>query len=169
MQQFISLAQLEYSNWYFGSYSGITFNTPTTEPISFSGNKISQFEGCATISDKTGKLLFNTNGEYVINKNGTLINLGNPLYGHQTSTQSAIIIPKPGSNHLYYIFTADAGEYLGNTNRGINYSVLDINANLGEGGLVEVNKPLIKPACEQLTAVYHANNNDVWIVARGPP
>jgi hypothetical protein len=158
---------LEYSNWYFGNNCGATFNTPNGDPLFLGGNKIGQFEGSATISDKNGNLLFYTNGEYVINKAGNFVNIGNPLLGHQSSTQSAIILQKPGSTNLYYIFTADAGEYTGLTNRGINYSIYDIDANAGNGDIVEINNPLLKPASEQLSAVYHANGKDIWVVARG--
>jgi len=162
-----AFAQREYSNWYFGDHSGVTFNTADNEPVSLSGNNSKQFEGCATISDKNGNLLLYSNGEYVFNKFGAILNLGNQLYGHQSSSQSAIIIAKPGSTNLYYVFTADAGEYTGDINRGINYSLVDIDINLGQGGFVEFNVPLVRPACEQLSAVYHANGEDLWVVARG--
>ncbi len=52
-----AFAQREYSNWYFGDHSGVTFNTADNEPVSLSGNNSKQFEGCATISDKNGNLL----------------------------------------------------------------------------------------------------------------
>lgn len=160
-------SQAEYSNWYFGINSGITFNTPTGNPAYLPGNRLGQFEGVATISDKNGNILIYTNGEFLINRFGNNVNIGNPLFGHQSSTQSAIIIPKPNSQNIYYVFTADAGEYTGSTNRGINYSIFDISANLGQGTFTEMNRPLLKPASEQLSACYHANGSDVWIVARG--
>ncbi len=45
--------------------------------------------------------------------------------------------------------------------------MVDIDINLGQGGFVEFNVPLVRPACEQLSAVYHANGEDLWVVARG--
>lgn len=160
-------SQREYFNWYFGNRSGVTFNTPNNEPDFILGNSIVQFEGTATISNPTGNLLIYSNGEFVLNKLHEVINVGNPLYGHQSSSQSAVIFPAPGSNNLYYIFTADAGEYTGETNRGINYSIVDINGNNGRGSLAITNSSLLAKSCEQLTATYHANGRDIWVVARG--
>ncbi|MDX9790605.1 MAG: hypothetical protein RBT61_07235, partial [Candidatus Kapabacteria bacterium] len=161
------ISQREFSNWYFGQQSGITFNTPTSEPVFLPGNPSSQFEGVATISDANGQVLLSANGEYVFNRSGKVLNIGHPMMGHYSSTQAVIIVPKPGSKNLYYVFTSDAGEYTGEKNRGINYSIVDIDANDGEGAFVEINQNLLGLASEQLTAVYHPNRRDIWIVARG--
>ncbi|MHA1342163.1 MAG: hypothetical protein ACTSO2_19505, partial [Promethearchaeota archaeon] len=75
-------------------------------------------EGCATISDKFGHLLFYTDGITVWNKNHRVMKNGEGLFGHVSSTQSAIIIPNPGKKNQYYIFTVDAED----SSNGLNYS-----------------------------------------------
>ena len=60
-------AQQEASNWFFGDGAGITFNndgtiTPTT------GNLFTD-EGCTSISDNNGNLLFYTDGIFVYARN----------------------------------------------------------------------------------------------------
>ena len=60
-------AQKETYNWTFGGNAGMSFHMG--EPRQFvpaSGS----FEGCATISDADGQLLFYTEGESVKDRNG---------------------------------------------------------------------------------------------------
>ncbi|MGO8056139.1 hypothetical protein, partial [Rhizobium leguminosarum] len=64
-------------------------------------------EGVATQSDKNGNLLFYTNGIDVWNRNHEIMPNGTGLFGSQTSTQSGIIVPQPGSDSIYYVFTVD--------------------------------------------------------------
>ena len=50
-------------NWIFGSYAGVTFmgsSQPT--PSVITGSAMNMAEGCASISDESGNLLFYTNG-----------------------------------------------------------------------------------------------------------
>ena len=65
-------------------------------------------EGCATISSSTGDLLFYTDGITIWNKNHIIMSNGTGLMGDPSSTQSATIVPLPGSSTLYYVFTLDA-------------------------------------------------------------
>jgi hypothetical protein len=159
--------QGEYNNWYFGKFAGITFNTPNREPIPLYNNRLDQYEGCASISDLGGTLLFYTNGMNVLDRTGGVMNNSELLKGHQSSTSSAIIVKQPGSSSIYYIFTADAGEYLDPPNEGINYSIVDMDLNGGLGGMIAINIPLLKPATEKLTAAKHANGKDIWILTHG--
>jgi hypothetical protein len=161
-------SQQEYHNWYFGKQAGITFKTQNGEPTFLSGNAITQYEGCAAISNFAGNLQLYTNGVLVITGQGKILN---PPYtylkGHQSTTQSAVIIKKPASNNIYYIFTADAAEYLDPPNEGIHYSIVDMALNGGDGALTDINIPLLNTASEKLTATPHANGQDIWVIARG--
>ena len=56
----VVIAQNEMNNWYFGYGGGITFNT--TPPSALTNGQLNQSEGCASISDKNGNLLFYTSG-----------------------------------------------------------------------------------------------------------
>ncbi len=55
------------NNWYFGNNAGITFNTPDGSPQAVFDGQINQYEGCASISDYNGNLLFYTDGVTVWN------------------------------------------------------------------------------------------------------
>jgi hypothetical protein len=156
----VSFAQQErFFNWYFGNQAGLSFAGGT--PVALTNSAMSTTEGCASISDAAGNLMFYTNGLNVYNRNHVVMTNGAGLNGHQSSTQSAIIVQKPLSNTIYYIFTADAD--VGPD--GIQYSEVDMSLSGGLGA-VTANKNILMrtPSCEKITAVRHCNNRDVWIV-----
>ena len=159
-------AQKESYNWMFGSRAGITFNTTT--PSALTSSQMDVIAGCATISDSAGNLLFYTNGVEVWNKNNIRMPNGYGLKGDPVrSTQSAIIIPKPSSKDIYYIFTVDASFHdPGDPPAGLNYSIVDLTANNGLGDVIQKNTSLNPYAFEKITACIHKNNNDIWVVSR---
>jgi hypothetical protein len=53
--------------WYFGYNAGLNFNTGTPTPLT--DGALSIWEGCATICDENGNLLFYTDGSSIWNKN----------------------------------------------------------------------------------------------------
>ena len=53
-------AQKENNLWYFGKNAGMDFNSG--KPVALSGGQINTEEGCASISDRNGHLLFYTDG-----------------------------------------------------------------------------------------------------------
>jgi len=173
-------AQSESNIWYFGNGAGLDFNSESPRVLQ-NGNLFTT-EGCASISDKGGNLLFYTDGITVWNAQHKPMSNGKGLKGNASSTQSALIIPKPGTSTLYYLFTV--GEKADKD--GISYSVIDmsgdqkavdkfknnehfvapdIKVNLGHGKIIEKNTRLIAPASEKLTAVRHSNGKDYWIIA----
>lgn len=154
---FVSNAQ-EHNIWYFGGLAGLDFNQGT--PIAIGDGKIITNEGCATISDGNGNLLFYTDGIRVWNKNHQVMENGNGLKGHPSSTQSALIIPKPGSNTVYYLFTTTAEAGPG----GVCYSVVDMQSAAGLGSVIEKNTLLHTPTCEKLAAAWHINGTDIWVM-----
>jgi PKD repeat protein len=163
---FLTISQLVFSqgetnNWYFGYNAGVNFNNLKVK--SLTNGKIDTNEGCATISDKNGHLLFYTDGVSVWDSTFNIMPNGKGLKGNSTTTQSAIIIPRPDSSHLFYIFTLD---YEGNSN-GCMYSELNMNLNSGHGDIVSGKKNifLFGPSCEKICATKHKNGKDIWIVA----
>ena len=66
--------------WYFGYGAGLDFNSGS--PVALHDGQINQLEGCATIADSDGNLLFYTDGMSVWNcahgvmPNGTGLSLG---------------------------------------------------------------------------------------------
>jgi hypothetical protein len=147
------------SNWYFGNGAGITFNSGV--PVPLTNGMLFTTEGVATISDNSGNLLFYTDGVTVYNRNHAVMTNGNGLFGDASSTQSAIIVPKPGSPNIYYIFTSDndAGP------NGIRYSTVDMSLSGGLGAITIKNTLLYTPSCEKLCVVRHCNNTDFWVIS----
>jgi hypothetical protein len=156
----MAAAQKESHNWLFGYYSGISFNTGDNSPEWIGGNKIYNGEGTASISDPDGNLLFYTNGIHVYNSAHQLMENGSGLKGHNSSTQSALILEWPGRDGLYYIFTVPNI----NDDEPFVYSIVDINANSGKGKIIKKNVPLRVNINEKLTAVLHSNQRDYWII-----
>jgi hypothetical protein len=152
-------AQREGNIWYFGDKAGIDFNSG--QAVAISSSKMYQREGCAVISDSTGKLMFYTNGQQVWNRNGQTMGNGIVLSGSQSATQSAVIAKKPGNNTLYYIFTVP--DKIGYA--GLKYTIVDMSLNGGLGNFTSTNATLnAGPTEEKVTAVSHYNGKDIWII-----
>ena len=148
-------------NWLFGNNAGITFNPIQSgaTPTPLSGSMITQ-EGCASISNSSGDLLFYTNGESVYTSGNTVMSNGTGLSSSGTSTQSSIIIPKPESNK-YYIFTTD---FNGNPD-GFEYSIVNMELQGGAGQIEAKNIKLISGSVsEKVTACNHSNCDDFWVI-----
>ncbi len=161
---FSSSAQHETDYWYFGNYAGLDFSSGKPEPLT--DGRLKNYEGCAVVSDSAGNLLFYTNGVSVWNREHQIMQNGTNLFGDTSSTQSALIIPQPGNDSLFYIFTTD--ELSVNTKTlntdGLNYSIVNINKNSGKGEIIEKNIHLLDSSTEKITSVKHQNNTDYWII-----
>jgi hypothetical protein len=154
----------EYYNWHFGKYSAITFNTHNLEPINIDTSSMSTLEGSASISDKNGQLLFYTDGVQVWDRFNQQMPNGFGLRGHYSSTQSAIILKKPGTDYLYYIFTV--GFASENRNDNFCYSVVNMYGNSGAGDVIEKNVPIHdRMVAEKQTLIMHRNGKDYWLIA----
>ncbi|MFI1743506.1 T9SS type B sorting domain-containing protein [Thalassobellus sediminis] len=160
-------AQKEASNWYFGNNAGITFNNDGSV-TTLSDGKLSTIEGCATISDKNGNLLFYTDGITVYNRNHTVMERG--LFGDPSSTQSAIIVPKPGDPNIYYIFTIDTTVRVNDTDFGFNYSIVDMTLNSGLGEVTLKNSNLLEDSSEKISAVVKdCISQSIWVITLADP
>lgn len=157
----VSNAQKEANIWYFGANAGVDFTT--APPKSLHNSKMLASEGCASICNYAGRLLFYTDGVNVWDSTHTLMPNGNNLKGNSSSTQSVVIVPKPFTFNSYYIFTCDkvAGA------EGITYSEVNMGLNGGKGDIMywNKNKKLMAPTCEKLSAVKHGNGFDYWVMA----
>ena len=157
-------AQKQNNVWYFGNHAGVHFNSAA--PVALTNGALSTVEGCASIADKTsGKLLFYTDGVSVWNKQHTRMPNGKGLYGHSSSTQSALIVPMPRDSTKYYIFTSDQGGYVDTNTKGINYSIVDMTLDNGKGDVTVKNIRLLHPAVEKLTAVPLCDGMGFWVIA----
>ena len=145
--------------WYFGDYAGLTFNSGG--PVALTNSAMYTDEGCSTICDGSGSLLFYTNGITIWNQNHQVMDNGMGLHGGNSASQSSIIVSKPNSNSLYYVFTVPAQA----TNGGnMYYSIVDMSLNSGLGKVTDKNIYLHSPVTEKLTGVVHSNGLDIWVV-----
>ncbi len=151
-------SQREFNNWYFGKYCGVSFNGILPEKLT--DGKMLALEGCSSVSDRYGNLLFYTNGVEVFNKKHEIMKNGDGLMGNTSSSQSALIVPRPGNNYEYYIFTIDKH---GEPN-GMRYSIVDMERQNGDGEITQKNVLVYTPTTEKITAVRHANEIDLWII-----
>lgn len=158
----VSHAQGEANIWYFGQNAGLDFNSGS--PVALINGQLVTDEGCATISNSNGQLLFYTDGITVYNRNHVIMVNGTGLMGHPSSTQSATVVPMPGSNNLYYIFTTD-NEHDPN---GFRYSIVDMNLDGGNGAVTTTKNVFVyTPTIENLGITKHGNGQDYWIITHG--
>lgn len=166
----LSLAQLEASNWYFGFGAGINFDPVTGGVTALTNGQLNTNEGCASISDDQGNLLFYTDGITVYNGNHVAMPNGSGLLGNPSSTQSAIIIPKPLNNTIYYIFTVDTavGAGQGAADTGLHYYEVDMTLDNGLGDVVtDLSRPnnLINVCSEKIAAINHETDDTILVTA----
>ncbi|GAB4154681.1 MAG: hypothetical protein Tsb0033_02980 [Winogradskyella sp.] len=155
-----SLSQNEANIWYFGGNAGLDFNSGV--PVPLLNGELNTNEGCATISDSSGSLLFYTDGTNVWNRDHQVMPNGTGLNGDDSSTQSAIIVPKPNDLSIYYIFTVDA---FGGP-EGLQYSEVDLTLDGGLGDITTVKNVLLEtPVTEKISAIKSLSLNEYWIVA----
>jgi len=153
-------AQKENNIWYFGLNAGLYFNSGL--PVPLLNGAINTTEGCTSMADTSGNILFYTEGINVYNRNNVAMPNGTGLMGGNSASESAIIVKQPGSNTLYYLFTVpDQG-----SNNGLRYSIIDITLNGGFGDITATKNILLHtPITEKLVAARHSNGTDFWIVS----
>jgi gliding motility-associated-like protein len=157
----LAVAQKEANIWYFGANSGLDFNNGSPQVLN--NGQLVQPEGCSTISDANGNLLLYTQGTVIWNNNHQILSNGTGLLGGSSSSQSALIVPRPGSSTNYYVFTTPE---VSSTITGLHYSEVDLTLSLGAGAInTNYNVQLMTPTAEKLTAVHHSNNIDIWVIS----
>ncbi|HKR05946.1 MAG TPA: T9SS type A sorting domain-containing protein [Bacteroidia bacterium] len=154
-----SSAQHEADNWYFGYNAGLSF--ATSPPTVLTGGQVHVYEGSSSISDAAGNLLFYSDGQSVWDRNDSVMPNGTGLYGNWSSTQSCLIVKKPGSANLYYVFTVPD---VIDTITPMSYSIVDMTLNNGNGDVTTKNYPLFNPSSEKLTAVATHSGDSVWVI-----
>ena len=153
-------SQKEANIWYFASSAGLDFNT--NPPTILTNGAVTSGEGCASMADKNGNFLFASDGSTIWDKTQIVMTNGNGLFGGNGSTsQAAIIIQQPSNDSIYYVFTQDAQN---SNNKGLYYSIVNINLAAGNGSVIAKNVLLYNNTTEKLAATKHLNGKDIWIV-----
>ncbi len=160
-------AQGESNIWYFGTKAGLNFNgggAPTLLNNGAINSSGIEGEGCSAISDGSGNLLFYTDGVTIYNRNHVAMTNGTGLTGDRSSTQTAIIAPRPGSTTEYYVFTSPVT----NGTNQIRYNIVDMTLSTGLGA-VTATKNVVMPSCapmmmEALTSVPTNVPGEYWLI-----
>ncbi len=165
LSTFSVLGQRDAANWYFGNFAGLDFNSGVPQVLTDSS--LDTIEGCSSISDKdTGQLLFYTEGTTIWNRAHEIMLNGEDILGSLSSTQSAVIVPLPGSSSLFYIFTTDEVQAYQNNGvgNGINYCIVSMSGDGGLGEVIDKNIPLLPEGSEKISVVETADGVNFWIV-----
>jgi gliding motility-associated-like protein len=147
--------------WYFGDFAGLDFNPIPDDPARAIRNDVMQApEGTSTISDRNGQVVFFTDGSTVWGPptlpGPTFPVIDTNIGGDPGATQSALIVPVPGDETLYYIFTTQ--EVFGAGYR-LSYSLFD--RKLGTlGQIVQKNVLLFEKSTERIAA-----SGSGWLIA----
>jgi len=164
LSTFFVFGQGRNDNWHFGSNASVSFPLGGA-PVATINSAFATEEGSSSISDANGNLLFYSDGGNVYDASNNLMPNGNNIQGYSyqgSSTQSCIIIKKPGSTTLFYIFTVAES---GNNPNPFSYSIVDmsLNAGLGDVVMASKNKLIFNGTSEKIAATYHCNGTDIWI------
>lgn len=137
------------------------------------------------VSSPQGKLLFHSSGCFVMDKNSYIMENGDSLnpgvlnYGYCSIGdavwyQNVIIIPFPGAENKYFLFTLDIGNpfppedtmYIPLVPLHLYYHIIDMALNEGMGKVIQKNTIAIQDTLARgyLQACRHANGRDWWIV-----
>jgi gliding motility-associated-like protein len=169
------------NNWYFPHLAGLNFDTTPPTPLLDGQIATNLFEGespvsegISSISDAAGNLLFYTDGLTIWNKNHDI--MFNGLLGRGISDfTSGLIVPKPGSSTIYYVFVV---EYF--REGGASYTEVDMSLNGGLGGVTQIRNARLFypndnrepaqlqtfPIDDKITSVHHSDGDKVWVVLR---
>lgn len=166
-----------YASWAGLPYGGTKIDFFSGAPvINYVSRPMDLSRTHANISDSSGNILFYTNGYYIADATDDTMQNGSNIspsgisiidpYGLAVP-QACLIIPKPGSSNLYYMFHStldNAPTY--NIASYLYYSVIDINGNGGLGNVLLKNQFLISDSLNagKITACRHANGVDWWMV-----
>jgi gliding motility-associated-like protein len=162
-------------NWYFGENAGLNFETSPPMPLldgqirrpNYSG-EIESSEGTGVMSDAEGNLLFYTDGVTVRNRNHEVMLNGDGLVGDISSVQTGLIVPVPENPDKYYIFSLDGQDIESpesDLGTGLVYSEVDMSLDGGLGGITQNKNNLLSSfSGEKISAVYHADGKQIWVV-----
>ena len=149
--------------WTFGNGAGLNFNTGSPVAITSS---INTTEGCASVSDASGNLLFYSDGVNVYQASGTIMASGSSIVPFNTSstTQGCLIVPVIGNPNQYYLFSME--EYMGGTGYcHLDYCIVDMSLGGGLGDVVAstLGTPVTDQLAEKMIAI-EGNSCNIWLV-----
>ena len=152
-----SYSQVQNNIWYFGNQAGLDFNSGS--PVTLTDGMLDAYEGSASIADSAGNLLFYTDGVTVWNKVHGVMPNGSGLLGNTSTSQSALIVPVPGSSTNYYIFTiAELGG-------AMTYSIVDMTLASGLGDVTSTKNSLLHSTVSEKQTAYQRCDGSIWVIS----
>lgn len=125
-------------------------------------------EGCASIANEAGKLLFYSNGTQVWDSTHNLMPHGSTIMGpgktSVSTTQGAVIVPDPANSQRYFLFSLTATPY---SKLFCNVIDMTLNNGLGDVDTTYVLRHVIlaDSLSEKMVSVSGCQQN-VWVVVR---
>ncbi|WP_288878905.1 gliding motility-associated C-terminal domain-containing protein [Pedobacter panaciterrae] len=157
-------AQAEDNVWVFGLGAGLDFAAGT--PTQFSA-VLNALEGCASVADEDGDLLFYTNGHQVYNRdfelmpNGT-IGVYDSFY---TASQAALIVKVIGSDSLYYLFSQECNSSGMITTGDLLCTLVDMSLDSGRGDIVPGSAlSLVGTGLDEKLTAVPGNCSNIWVL-----
>ena len=156
--------------WYFGEKAGIDFRSGAATAV-VDQNVMNSFQATSSICDSLGNFLLFTNGRTAWDNTFAAMPNATGLAGNPRATQPCLIVPYPGDPTVYYIFTIEMVNYdkldsMHFSSQGLTYTLIDMKLRGGLGDAVSavLNKPLLTPVCQKITAVANHDHTGTWVI-----
>ncbi|MCD4773456.1 MAG: gliding motility-associated C-terminal domain-containing protein [Bacteroidales bacterium] len=149
--------------WFFGDLLALDFNSGS--PIENTSCLIDStgWGATSTMSDTNGNLLFYSYGDSIWNRNYELMDFNYNDIDFIPGAQSAISMPVPDSDSLFYNFTARMHK----CPSPMYYYTINMNGNNGLGEVLDIDTLTAGwDAADQIAAVYLKNKEDYWVITR---
>lgn len=157
------------NNWWFFNNAAVNFNSGN--PVAVAGSAMNTMEGCASVADRySGNLLFYSNGLNIWNRNHQIMPNGSGLKGgtaaRTSSTNAALIVPRPSHPNQYYVFTADEDA----NSRQVHYNIVDMTLEGGLGNVVagQKNRLFNSNSSEKLAYAINHDRTAFWLITHSP-
>jgi Secretion system C-terminal sorting domain len=156
----------------------LSFNASAPVQIRKGSNIYEYSNSAASICDTAGRFLFSTNGIFLYDTLGNIMQgsnficsgvwIDNFLDSGYPGRDACMILPAPGHPNLYYnfqicMFDALTPPYWG---QHLNYNIIDMNGNNGLGAVTQQSQSIIANDTldtGKISACRHANGRDWWI------
>jgi len=149
----LAYSQKEATHWVFGD--GVHLVIDKNKFQRLSDVSLTSYEGCSSISDSTGNLLYYSNGVDVYDGKHQPINGSGFLKSYLSCAQSSVFIK------------ANRNEYFLITNNGLNglyYSRIVYNEKTGNSDFEFLNKKLWCSVTEQMASFTRSSDNKTWLI-----
>ncbi len=171
-----NLWRMGYENFSGPPLGGVNIDFNSGAPVISYHLRVINYDAIsATICDTTGRMLFTTNGVYIVNSNEDTMMNGSGLSPSYFTTsvadygsyipQAALIIPFPNDPQKYYLFHNTIDDSVAYSYK-MYYSIIDMTLDGGLGAVTSKNNILKNDTLIPggLTATRHGNGRDWWIV-----